>query len=205
MKSFRNTLAALCLAAAAVAAHAEVVSVSITADYTLPPLSPDLRSLSISFDIAEPMAGVIPEFDTSFRIADIDVNATFDGSTVLSTTNQVGWFNYADSNYFGIDVRLMNLLVPGDYIQLILTTPGVLYAGSTDAPVLDRLNLTGLGGTIGYFPMSSGGPSASGWLSSATYGVRLAGGPVPVPEPATALMVSLGLLLVAMNARRQRA
>ena len=204
MKLLRNTLAALCMAAAALAAQAEVVRVSITADYTLPPLLAGLGSLSVGFDIAEPMVGVIPEFDTSFRVENLRLEATFNGSTVVNTSNQVGWFNYADSNYFGVDLRLRNLLVAGDYIQMILTTPDVLYAGTTDTPLLNRLSMSGLGGSIDYYPTGRGGPSASGWLSTATYDVRLASGPTRVPEPATALMVPLGLLLAALHKRRQR-
>jgi MYXO-CTERM domain-containing protein len=198
MKTLSKTLAALCLAAAALAAHAEDLRVTVTSNFTLPPLTDGVGSLSIGFDIAEPLTGVIAEGDLSFRIVDIGITANFNGIAVTSTSNQVGWFNYADQFYYGIDIRLRDLLVPGDLIQLILATPVATYSGTTSAPALERLSLSGLQSGIYYYGLGSGAVTAEGLLTEATYNVSA------VPEPAAALMLPLGLLLIA-GVRRRRA
>jgi hypothetical protein len=196
MKNFSKTLAALFLAAAAMAAQAEDLMVAVTANFTLPPLMHGPGSLSIGFDLTEPIPGVIAEFDTSFRIENIGIDAIFNGSAVTSTVNQVGWFSYPDSHYFGIDVRLRDLLVPGDLMQLILTTPLPLSSGPAGEPKLERLSLSDLQGGIYYYGAGSFVPTAEGQLSDGTYRVSA------VPEPAAALMLPLGLLLIAMLRRR---
>jgi hypothetical protein len=192
-----KTLATLCLAAAAVAAQAEDLRVAVNADFTLPPLTEGVGSLFIGFDLAQPIPGVIAEGDTSFRVEDIGINALFNGSAVTSAVNQVGWFSDADSFYHGIDVRLRDLLVPGDLMQLILTTPMALSSGPMSAPVLDRLSLSGLQGGIYYYGPGSFIPTAEGLLSAASYKVSA------VPEPAAALMLPLGLVLIAALRRRR--
>lgn len=199
MKTLSKTLAALCLAAAAVAAQAEDLRVTFTSNFTLPPLTEGLGSLSIGFDLAEPIAGVIAEGDLSFRLENIAIDAIFNGSAATSTSNLIGWFNYPDYNYFGLDVRLKDLLVPGDYLQMILVTPLPLYSGTTSAPKLDLLSLGDLQGGIYYYGTGYGIPTAEGLLSAATYNVSA------VPEPAAALMLPLGLLFIALRRRSQRA
>ncbi len=199
MKTLSKTLAALCLAAAAVAAQADDLRVTFTSNFTLPPLTEGLGSLSIGFDLADPLPGVIPEYDSSFRLENIAIDAIFNGSAATSTSNLVGWFNYPEYNYFGLDVRLKDLLVPGDLMQMILFAPQVLYSGTTSAPQLDLLSLADMQGGIYYYGAGSFIPTAEGVLSAATYNVSA------VPEPAAALMLPLGLLLIALRRRSQRA
>ncbi|MFN0183734.1 MAG: hypothetical protein ACKVQR_07955 [Aquabacterium sp.] len=199
MNTLRKTLAVLCLTAAAVAAHADVLRVSMTSNFTLPSMVDGVGSLSVAFELPEPLVGVMPEGDFAFLLRNIGVDAVFNGSAVRSTVNTLGWFNYADFNYFGLDVRLRDLLVPGDLMQMILVTPQVLYSGSTVAPTLERLSLDGLAGAICYYGTGTGACTAEGWLSAGTYDVTA------VPEPAVALMLPLGLALRALRRQNRQA
>jgi hypothetical protein len=192
-----RTLAALCLAASSVAVHAIELHVSITSDFDLPPLSAGPGTLALDFDLSEPLSGVTPQADFAFLLSDITVNAIFNGTLATSTTNQVGWFAYADSNYFGIDLRLQNLLVPGDLLQFIFTSPESLFSGTTAAPKLDRLSLSALSGGLYHYPTGVGGFTAEGPLSNATYRVSA------VPEPTVAWLLPIGLLLIAGLQRRR--
>ncbi len=72
MKTLSRTLAALCLAATAVAAQAVDSRVAVTADFTLTPaLIASPGTLSLDFHLAEPIAGVIAPYDTSFSVVDV--------------------------------------------------------------------------------------------------------------------------------------
>jgi hypothetical protein len=199
MKTLSRTLATLCLAAAAVAARAEVLRVAVTANFTLPPLAAGPGTLTLGFDLAEPIPGVIAEGDTSFRVEDIDIDASFNGIATNSTVNLAGWFAEPAYGYFGLDVRLSNMLVPGDRLQMILVTPSALFSGTASAPTLDRLNLSDLAGGIYYYPTGYGAHTADGLLSGATYDVSA------VPEPATYALMLVGLAVVGGLARSRRA
>lgn len=191
MKTWIRHLAALCLAACSCATLAETLRVDLTADFQLPPLSPAPGTLAVAFSVDEPLTGVAPQGDFAFTLSDVIIAAAFNGSITTSTVNTVGWFDYGNQFYWGIDIRMANLLVPGDLMQLILTTPMSLYSGSTAAPTLERLSLADLNGAICYYGTGSGACTAQGPMSSGTYAVSV------VPEPQAAWMLLLGLLVLA--------
>jgi hypothetical protein len=197
MKTFSRVLAALGLAACSLAAQAETLRVSIAGNFDLPPLSAGPGTFSMRFDLAEPLEGVVPQFAEAFILNTVRVESVFNGTPFTSTVNTVGWFSYADSFYYGIDIRLDNVLVPGDLMQFILVTlDGSLYTGTSDAPTLERVELSGLGGAICYYGLGTGACTAEGTMSGVSYAVGV------VPEPATAWLLPLGLAYVA--ARRHR-
>ncbi len=200
MKTWNRFLAALCLACCTLAAQAQTqtLRMTISANFQLPPLSPELGTLSVAFSVTEPLEGVAPQGDFAFVLSNLALDAVFNGSATTSLVNAVGWFNYADQSYYGIDIRMSNLLVPGDLMQLILGTPASPYSGSTETPTLERLNLDNLLGSICYYGTGSGACTAEGPISNGTYAVTA------VPEPAALLLLPAGLLMVALRVRRQR-
>ncbi len=198
MKTLNRFLASLCLAACSLAAQAETLRVSINSGFELPPLSAGPGTLSISFDVAEPLTGVEPQFSEAFQIRNVTIDSIFNGSPFTSTVNTVGWFSYADSFYYGIDIRMDSVLVPGDRMQFILPTFDILYTGTSSAPTLERLVLTGLGGAICYYGNGFGACTAEGTLTNATYSAS------PVPEPGAALLLPLGLAFIAAVRLRRR-
>jgi len=195
MKTLTRQLAALCLVACSWATQAETLRVDLTADFMLPPLSPGPGTLALAFSVNEPLTGVVPQGSFAFLLNDVIIAAAFNGSITTSTVNTVAWFDYSDTFYWGIDIRLSNLLVPGDLMQMILTTPMSLYSGSTAAPTLERLNLADLFGAICYYGTGSGACTAEGPMSSGTYAVSV------VPEPQAAWLLALGLLVLAVRRR----
>ncbi len=192
MKTLARHLAALCLAAFSWAAQAETLRVDITADFQLPSLNPGSGNLSLGFSVDEPLSGVTPQGDFAFQLSGLVIAGAFNGSTTTSTVNTVGWFDYGGQNYRGIDIRMANLLVPGDLMQLILATPMSLYSGSTTAPTLERVSLVDLPGSICYYGTGSGACTAQGPMSSGTYALSA------VPEPQAAWLLSLGLLSLGL-------
>lgn len=197
MKMFSRVLAVLGLAACSLAAQAEPLRVSIAGNFELPPLSAGPGTLSMHFDLAEPLVGVVAEGAEAFLVINTSIDTVFNGTPFTSTLNTVGWFSYADSSYYGIDIRLDNVLVPGDRMQFIIVTlDGSLYTGTSDAPTLERVELSGLGGAICYYGFGTGACTANGTMSGVSYAVGV------VPEPATAWLLPLGLAYIA--ARRHR-
>lgn len=197
MKMFSRVLAVLGLAACSLAAQAEPLRVSIAGNFDLPPLSAGPGTLSMHFDLAEPLVGVVAEGAEAFLVINTSIDTVFNGTPFTSTLNTVGWFSYADSSYYGIDIRLDNVLVPGDRMQFIIVTlDGSLYTGTSDAPTLERVELSGLGGAICYYGFGTGACTANGTMSGVSYAVGV------VPEPATAWLLPLGLAYIA--ARRHR-
>jgi hypothetical protein len=197
MHTFRKTLATLCLAATTLAAHAVDLTVAIGANFDLPPLSAGPGTLSLSFTVADPVAGAIPESNEAFKLIDRTITASFNGTPVTSVENSVAWFAYVSQNYYGIDVRLRNMLVPGDLLQMIIPTFDPLYTGTSAAPVLELLSLVNQSGGMYYYPTGSGAFSAEGLLSSVSYTVSA------VPEPAAAWLLPAGLVLMAGLRRRR--
>jgi hypothetical protein len=200
MNTLNNFLATVCVAACSLAAHAQTsLRVDIVSGFDLPPLSAGPGTLSMAFELLEPLEGVEPQFAEAFQVRNLNISAVFNGTPFTSTVNTVGWFNYAESFYSGIDIRLDDVLVPGDRMQFILSTFDALYSGTSSAPTLERLMLSGLGGSICYYGNGTGACTADGVLSNATYRVSA------VPEPAAALLLPLGLLYIgALVRRRQR-
>jgi hypothetical protein len=196
MKTLSRTLAALCLAATACAALAEDLRVTLSANFELPPLTAGPSTLQLGFTLPEPLTGTIAEGESSFRIVDIDIDAVFNGSAASSQSNLVGWFSEPQFGYQGIDVRLSNLLVPGDLLQMIFVTPVVLFSGPSASPTLERLSLSDFGGGIYYYATGSGASTADGLMGNATYAVS------PVPEPAAWWTLPLGLAFIAAVRRR---
>jgi hypothetical protein len=106
-------------------------------------------SIAGNFDLAEPLEGVVPQLAEAFILNNVRVDSVFNGTPLTSTVNTVGWFSHADSFYYGIDIGLDNVLVPGDLMQFVVVTlDGSLYTGTSDAPTLERVELSGLGGAI---------------------------------------------------------
>ena len=200
MNTLNRFLATVCVAACSLAANAETsLRVDIVSGFDLPPLSAGPGTLSMAFELLEPLEGVEPQFAEAFQVRNLNISAVFNGTPFTSTVNTVGWFNYAESFYSGIDIRLDDVLVPGDRMQFILSTFDALYSGTSSAATLERLMLTGLGGSICYYGNGTGACTADGVLSNATYRVSA------VPEPAAALLLPLGLLSIgALVRRRQR-
>ena len=89
-------------------------------------------------------------------------------------------------------------LLPGDPIHMILVTPMAL-SGPTSAPTLERLGLSDLQGGICHHATGSGTFAAEGVFSAATNNVS------DVPKPANALMLPLGMLVIAAVPRRRLA
>jgi hypothetical protein len=199
MPTLNRFLATVCVAACSLSAHAETsLRVDIVSGFDLPPLSAGPGTLSMAFELPEPLEGVEPQFAEAFQIRNVNISAVFNGTPFTSTVNTVGWFNYAESFYSGIDIRLDDVLVPGDRMQFILPTFDALYSGTSSAPTLERLALSGLGGAICYYGNGSGACTAEGILANATYKVSA------VPEPAAALLLPLGLSFIGALALRRR-
>ena len=57
-----------------------------------------------------------------------------------STANTIGWLTHSDSFYCGIDVRLRDVPVHGDLMQMIFAPPMALASSPTSTPTLERLN-----------------------------------------------------------------
>jgi len=197
MHLLRNTLATLCLLATTLAAQAVDLKVAVSGNFNLPPLSAGPGSLTLTFNVTDPIAGATPEGEEAFSLTNLAIAATFDSTAVLSVQNSVAWFAYASDSYFGFDVRLRNLLVPGDVLQMIVGTSAPLYSGTSSAPVLDLVSLTGLGGILAYYPTGFGGSPTSGPLSNTSYAVT------PVPEPAAAWLLVPGLMVLGGLCRRR--
>jgi hypothetical protein len=197
MKNLPRLLAALCLAACSLAAQAETLRVSVSGDFELPPLTAGPGALSLSFDVAAPLVGVVPQFDFAFQISNVTIDSVFNGSPFTSTVNTVGWFNYADSNYYGVDIRMDDVLVPGDRLQLIVGTPESPYTGPNTDPTLQHVAWSGLGGLVCYYGNGTGACTAEGPMSNVNYAVAA------VPEPAAAWLLPMGLLLIAARHRRR--
>lgn len=195
MKTWIRFLATLCLAVCSLAAQADTLRVTISADFQLPPLSPDPGTLSLDFSVSEPLTGVVTQGDGAFFVSNLAVNAIFNGSATTSLVNSVGWFAYTDPEYLGLDIRMSSLLVPGDLMQLILVTPVSLFSSGTVAPTLERLSLSELSGAICYYGTGSGVCTADGPMTNGGYAVS------EVPEPHAAWLLSVGLLLLS-GARR---
>jgi hypothetical protein len=198
VKLVSRILASLALLASSLAAQATELSVSVSGQFLLPPMVTEPGTFSLHFDLSEPLTGVVPQGDTAFTLQNVPVQAVFNGSPVMANAREAGWFSYADQNYFGFDIRLSDLLVPGDLMQLIIVTPDSLYSGASNAPILERLSLAGLSGAICYYGNGSGACTAEGPISNTLYRVAV------VPEPTTLLMLPAGLALLAAAARRKR-
>jgi hypothetical protein len=183
MKTLPHTLAALCVAACSLAAHAETLRVGIQGGFELPPLTAGPGTLSMNFEVAEPLIGVEPQFAEAFQIRNLTIDSVFNGSPFTSTVNTVGWFSYPASSYHGIDIRLDNVLVPCDRLQFIFGTPVSPFTGSSDAPMLERLVLSGLGGAVCYYGNGTGACTATGTMSDVSYALSA------VPEPAAAWLL----------------
>lgn len=191
------SLAGLGLALVALSAPAADLRVEFGAAFELPPLTAGPNTVSLGFVLDETLAGALPQFDFAFELRDVALSGDFGGAAFDSRHNSLGWFDYADQNYRGIDLRLRDLLVPGDWLQLLMVTAEPLYSGPNTDPTLLRLSLTGQQGGIYYYPPGSPTFSAEGALTGVRYSVTA------VPEPGPAALLAAGLLVLGW--RRWRA
>lgn len=199
MNTFHRVLASLCLVVFSVTAQAETLRVSINAGFDVPPLATGPGTFSMSFELPEPLAGVVPQGDEAFALGNVPIIGIFNGAPFTSAVNSVAWFNYADPTYRGIDIRMSNMFVAGDQLQMIVSTTDALYTGPADAPTLERLHIEDLGGFLCYYATGSGACTAEGPMFSTVYDVSA------IPEPASLWLFPVGLGLLATWRRRHQA
>ena len=105
MKPLATLLAALALAACALAAQAEPVTLSAGGTFTLAPFGadPTTATLAIRMDrqVAAPVAGL-----GSFAVHDLAVQLTHGSFTQTITDTRLGWFNCESPRCAGIGFRL---------------------------------------------------------------------------------------------------
>jgi hypothetical protein len=195
MRQLKPILFSAVVAAASHAAQAEELLVRLEGSFSIAP-STVARPFSIEFRVPDPLTGVSPESAEAFSLLAWPVTATLDGS-VGTYTSRPAWFSYESISYAGFDLRMRDVLTPGDLYQMIVVTPEPLYSGPTSAPTLRLGSLDGLPGEICYYATGSGSCTATGSITNAIWSVSV------VPEPAVWLLMSAGLsLLAAARLRR---
>lgn len=197
-----RVIAAAALAACALAARAETLSVNLAATFEMAPLTAGPTLANLAFTIDTPVSA-IQQIPGVALLQNVPIHARFvseagTGDTELATT-EVAWFSFPDRSYFGIDVRLSNLLTPGDVMQFIWTTPAAPYGGTDTAPLLTQQSLTGLSGAVCYYAAGSGACTYAQTFSDGVYSLSA------VPEPGAALLLLAGLAGMAGVARRHPA
>lgn len=197
MKPFVIRMAAVSLAACALTAQAEPVTISAGGTFTLAPFgaAPTAARLQFAMDSVVVNPGLQP---AAFLVYDQAVQFTFGNVTKAITRNEMGWFGDVNSNYAGVDFRLLDVLTPGDMMQFIWS-PGPLFSGPLTAPTLDLVTLGPIGGVACYYATRFGTCEAS-YFSDGHYSVTAASS-VPVPTTLALLPLALGL---AFSATRRR-
>jgi hypothetical protein len=198
MEPFALHLAAVSLAACALTAQAEPVTISAGGTFTLAAFgsAPTAARLQFAMDSVVVNPGVQP---AAFLVYDQTVQFTFGNVTTAITRNEMGWFDDLNSNYAGIDFRLLDVLTPGDMLQFIWS-PGLVFSGPLTAPTLDLVTLGPIGGLACYYVARFGACEAS-YFNDGHYSVTAANS-VPVPTTLALLPLALGLAVGATRRRK---
>jgi hypothetical protein len=117
------------------------------------------------------------------------------GGVAKSLSGWAGWYDYGASK--GIDVRMTNILLPGDSLQLVVNSPLNLFSGAPSDPTISDLHLKGLSSWMEYYA-----PDYT-WRAfipayNATYDV------IAVPEPSTYVVFGAAFCLALVTIRRWR-
>lgn len=194
MQFLQRAMAGLFCCLLSVGAAAQTTPVNLTANF--------------GFDSPAPFAGttLAVSFTAPDRAADFDLPGigfgffgipgvlTIDGAVLDTQISLGGWFSY-DTGYAGIDVRFDDVFAPSDQVQVILETTTPLFTRVGGVPVLQGASLSGLSGTIVYYPLSAA--AVVGTTSAGTY-------VAVVPEPPAAVLALLGLGAVGWHLARVR-
>lgn len=197
MKPIAFHLAAAGLAACALTAQAEPVTVSAGGTFTLAAFGtgPKVATLQFTMDSNVVNPSLQPN---AFLVRDLAVQFTYGNVTKSITTDEMGWFDDVNSNYAGIDFRLHDVLAQGDMLQFIWS-PGSVFSGPLAAPTLNIVSLGPIGGLACYYATGFGA-CADSYFSDGHYSVTA----TQVPEPTTLALLPLALGLAAGATRRRR-
>lgn len=197
MKPLASLLAALCLAACALAARAEPVTVFAGGTFTLPAFGAGATTATLEFKLDSQVDSPIVD-PGAFGVHDLAVQLTYGSVTKTVTDTQLGWFDYDNGQYAGFDFRLRDVLAQGDMLQFIWW-PGSVFSGPLTAPTLNLVSLGPIGGLACYYPIGTGACDSS-FFSDGHYSVTASN----VPEPSTLALLPLALGLAAGAARSRR-
>jgi MYXO-CTERM domain-containing protein len=194
-------LVATALWACAPAAHAQT-AIHVTGNFDLPGLTDSGGaaipggSFSLDVSVAAGVPNLVVEGSESFYVQGLDFALTANGTTISYQDTRAGFYTFAGGGQ-GIDLRLFNVLAPGNTAQLIISTASPLFSGSTSAPtLLDYQSASPEGTTLVFYPATSNlfyGTASDVPLSVTT----------TVPEAATAGLWLLGLAALPLWARRR--
>lgn len=195
MKPLAFQLVAVSLAACALTAHAEPVTVSAGGSFTLAAFGtgPTVATLHFAMDSVVANPSLQP---SAFLVHDLAVQFTYGNVTTIITNDELGWFDDVNGNYAGIDFRLHDVLAHGDMLQFIWA-PGPVFSGPLAAPALNLVSLGPIGGAACYYPTGFG-PCTNSYFSDGHYSVTA----TKVPEPTTLALLPLALGLAAGATRR---
>lgn len=190
---------AACLALAQVA-RAEPVEVFVAGMIDVAPYTSGPADFFVRFNLDSVIAAAhVQSGGEAFVLDDLPVEYGINGASSVATHTSIGWFAYASQNYFGIDIRLFDVLVPGnDQLQIVVPTAMSLFGGPANAPVLDLTLLSSLAGNATYYRFSPFSFN-SGSFDNVIYSVTAAA----VPVPSTYALAGLGLGLLGWTARRR--
>jgi len=197
MKALAFHLAALGLAACALTARAEPVTVSAGGSFTLAAFGtgPTAATLQFTTDSVVANPSLQPH---AFLVRDLAVQFTYGNVTKIITRDEMGWFDDVTGNYAGIDFRLHDVLAQGDMLQFIWS-PGAVFSGPLATPTLSLVSLGPIGGLACYYPTGFGA-CADSYFSDGHYSVTAS----RVPEPTTLALLPLALGLAAGAMRHRR-